>query len=69
MAVDDGTRSGWVGIGNAMDVDFIVGIDHGQLAEFSLRVDTCKVPSVALKYCNKRNRAWARKFPALAGRS
>ena len=46
---EDGTRSGWVGIGNAVDVDFIVGIDHGQFAAFSLRVDTRKVPSAALK--------------------
>lgn len=46
---EDGTRSGWVGVGNAVDVDFAVGIDHGQFAAFSLRVDTRKVPSAALK--------------------
>lgn len=46
---DNGLRSGWVGIGNAVDVDFAVGIDHGQFVAFSLREDSRKVSSAALK--------------------
>ena len=49
-AVDsNGVRSGWVGIGNALDVYLAVGIDHGPFAVFSLREDTRKVPGAALR--------------------
>ena len=36
----DGRRAGWVGLGDPLDVNFSLGIDHGQYLAFSLRVDS-----------------------------
>ena len=45
----EGTRLGWVGLGNAVDTDFSFGIDHGRFAALSLRVDSRKASGAALK--------------------
>ena len=45
----EGTRLGWVGLGNAVDTDFSFGIDHGRFAAMSLRVDSRKASGAALK--------------------
>lgn len=45
----EGTRMGWVGLGNAVDTDFSFGIDHGRFAALSLRVDSRKASGAALK--------------------
>ena len=45
----EGTRMGWVGLGNAVDTDFSFGIDHGRFAAMSLRVDSRKASGAALK--------------------
>ena len=45
----EGTRLGWVGLGNAVDTDFSFDIDHGRFAALSLRVDSRKASGAALK--------------------
>lgn len=45
----EGKRMGWVGLGNAVDTDFLFGIDHGRFVALSLRVDSRKALGAALK--------------------
>lgn len=45
----EGKRTGWVGLGNAVDTDFSFGIDHGRFVALSLRVDSRKASGAALK--------------------
>lgn len=45
----DNQRLGWVGLGNPLDVNFAFGIQHDKYAVFSLRVDTRKPSSAAIK--------------------
>lgn len=45
----DNMRQGWVGLGAPLDESFSVGLDGGSIAGFSLRVDTRKPSSAALK--------------------
>lgn len=48
-AIDaDGKRVGWVGLGDALDLDFDFGIDQGNLVGFSLRVDSRSASSAAV---------------------
>ena len=44
----EGSRLGWVGLGNAVDTDFSFGVDHGRFAALSLRVDSRKASGAAL---------------------
>ena len=46
---EDGRRVGWVGMGNPLDVDFSLGVDHGQYTAFSLRVDSRKPSGAAIR--------------------
>lgn len=45
----DNRRQGWVGLGDPLDDAFSVGLDGGSIAGFSLRVDTRKPSSAAIK--------------------
>ena len=45
----DNMRQGWVGLGDPLDDAFSVGLDGGSIAGFSLRVDTRKPSSAAIK--------------------
>ena len=45
----DNKRQGWVGLGDPLDDAFCVGLDGGSIAGFSLRVDTRKPSSAAIK--------------------
>lgn len=45
----DGVRQGWVGLGDPLDDAFAVGMDAAGMAAFSLRVDTRKASSAAVK--------------------
>ena len=46
---EDGRRVGWVGLGDPLDVNFSLGIDHGQYLAFSLRVDSRKPSGAAIR--------------------
>ena len=46
----DTMRQGWVGLGDPLDDAFSVGLDGGNIAGFSLRVDTRKPSSAAVKH-------------------
>ena len=45
----DGKRLGWVGLGDPLDEDFAFGIEHGEYAAFSLRLDTRSASGAAVK--------------------
>ena len=45
----DTMRQGWVGLGDPLDDAFSVGLDGGSIAGFSLRLDTRKPSSAAIK--------------------
>ena len=45
----DNMRQGWVALGDPLDDAFSVGLDGGSIAGFSLRVDTRKPSSAAIK--------------------
>lgn len=45
----DGKRIGWVGLGDPLDLEFAVGIDHGRFLAWSLRIDERKPSSAAIR--------------------
>lgn len=48
-AIDaDGKRVGWVGLGDALDLNFDFGIDQGNLVGFSLRIDSRSASAAAI---------------------
>ncbi|MBQ4132967.1 MAG: recombination-associated protein RdgC [Desulfovibrionaceae bacterium] len=45
----DGKRLGWVGLGDPLDEDFAFGVEQGEYAAFSLRLDSRTVSGAAVK--------------------